>query len=207
MKKSFPVILSICALILLVGAMPAQAQVRIATADLKKLFDNYWKTKQADAALKARGADLEKEFKSMVDEYNTTKQAYKTLSADSTDPAISDSQRERKKQEAEEKLRSIKDQEEAITKFKAQADATVAEQKRRMQGNILGEVRKAINGQAKVGGYTMVLDTAAESIYGAPVVLFSTGTTDITDDVLSQLNASAPPEALGGGASNTATNK
>ena len=208
MKKTFLVILSACALILLAGVTPASAQGKTATLDLKKVFDNYWKTRQADAALKARGADLEKEFKAMVDEYNKAKDDYKTIGAAATDPAISESERERKKQDAEDKLRDIKAQEEVIAKFKAQADATIAEQKRRMRDNILEKIRQTVNGKAKVAGYAMVIDVAAESINGTPVVLYTTGDSDITEEVLSQLNASAPPEAMTGvDSSVTSTNK
>lgn len=208
MKKTLLLILSTCAVILLLGATPASAQGRIATVDLKKLFDGYWKTKQADAALKERGADLEKEFKAMMEDYNKGKEDYKSLTVASSDPAVSDGERDKKKKEAEDKLRSLKEQEEAMTKFQNQARTTIDEQRRRMRDNILGEVRKALDGKAKVDGYTMVIDVAAETINNTPVILYHTGENDITDPVLSQLNASAPPEVLGAGkSSGTSTNK
>ena len=34
------------------------AQGRLATVDLRKVFEGYWKTKKADAQLKERGADV-----------------------------------------------------------------------------------------------------------------------------------------------------
>ena len=207
MKKSILVILAIVALLAL-SASPASAQSRIATVDLKKLFDNYWKKKQAEAALIDRGADLEKEFKAMMEDYTKGKEAYKTLTAAATDPATSESERDRKKQEAEDKLSSLKAQEEAMTKFQNQARATIDEQRRRTRDNILGEIRKVVDGRAKLAGYSMVIDVAAETINNTPVILYSTGENDITDAVLSQLNSSAPPEALDSGtSSNTNTSK
>src|ERR1039457_6572240 len=47
----------------------ALAQGRIATVELRKVFDGYWKTKQADAALKDRAADIEKDHKTMLDDW------------------------------------------------------------------------------------------------------------------------------------------
>jgi Skp family chaperone for outer membrane proteins len=41
----------------------ALAQTKIATVDLRKLFDNYWKTKQAQAAIQERAAQLDKDDK------------------------------------------------------------------------------------------------------------------------------------------------
>jgi outer membrane protein len=185
-----------CALLLLLAATPASAQGRIATVDLKKLFDNYWKTKQADAALKDRAADLDKEHKGMVADFNKATDDYKAMLASSSDPAISDAERDKKKKESEERLRGLKDQQETIVKFENQARTTLDEQRRRMRDNILGEVRKAVEAKAKTSSYTLVIDVAAETINNTPVVLFNTGENDITDSILSQLNASAPPEAL-----------
>ena len=56
-------------LLTLLLATPALAQSRaaqvntIATIDLRKVFENYWKRQQAEAALKDRGASLDKELK------------------------------------------------------------------------------------------------------------------------------------------------
>ena len=47
LRKLLPALL----LISLLGSS-ASAQTRIGTVDLRKIFDSYWKTKQADAALK-----------------------------------------------------------------------------------------------------------------------------------------------------------
>jgi outer membrane protein len=207
MKKHFLLLLSVSAL-LVFTATPALAQGRVATVDLKKLFDSYWKKKQAEAALINRGADLEKEFKAMMEDYKKAKEEYKKLTDGATDPAVSESERNRKKQEAEDKLGNLKQQEEAMTKFQNQARTTIDEQRRRTRDNILGEIRKVIDGKARVAAYSMVIDVAAETINSTPVILYNSGENDITDAVLSQLNASAPPEAQETGkSSNTATNK
>jgi len=195
-NKIIKLVLITCVSALVLAASSASAQGRIGTVDLKKLFDSYWKTKQADAALKDRAADLEKEFKSMMEDFNKGKDEYKTLAAASSDLAMSESEREKKKQDAEKKLRSLKDQEETIGKFQNQARTTLDEQRRRMRDNILGEVRKAVDGRAKLANYSLVIDTAAESVNNTPVILYSNGENDITDAVLAQLNASAPPEVL-----------
>jgi outer membrane protein len=180
----------------LLGAVNAPAQGRIATVDLKRVFDGYWKTKQADAALKDRAGELEKDHKAMLADYNKAKDQYKVMLAAAADSAISDAERTRKKKEAEETLVSLKGQEESIVKFETQARTTLDEQRRRMRDNLLGEVRKTIDGRAKGAGYSLVIDVAGESQANTPIVLFTNGENDITDAVLTQLNITAPPEAL-----------
>ena len=63
-----------------------------------------------------------------------------------------------------------------------------------MRENILTEIRNTVNAKAKAGGYALVMDTAAESVNNTPVILFTNGENDLTDAVLSQLNAGAPLE-------------
>jgi outer membrane protein len=189
-------ITTVCALMLLVTANSALAQNKIATVNLSKLFDDYWKTKQAKAAFEDQKADLEKEGKGMLAEFNKGETEYKALLAAANDQAISDSEREKKKKEAEEKLRTLKDQQEALVKFQNQARVTLDERARRMRDNILAEVRKTVESKARSGSYSLVIDVAAETPNATPVILFTNGENDITDAILAQLNASAPPEAV-----------
>src|ERR1017187_9260181 len=44
-------------------SVPALAQTKIGTVDLRKLFDGYWKTKQVQTALNDRKAQLDKDDK------------------------------------------------------------------------------------------------------------------------------------------------
>lgn len=184
------------ALALLLVSSPAFAEGRIATVNLSKLFDDYWKTKQAKAAFEDQKADLEKEGKGMLAEFNKHEAEYKALLASANDQAISDAEREKKKREADEKLRSLKDQQEALVKFQNQARVTLDERARRMRDNILAEVRKAIESKSRSAGYSLVIDTAAETPNATPVILFNSGDNDMTDAVLQQINASAPPESV-----------
>ena len=184
-----------CALLLLVSVTSALAEGRIATVNLGRLFDDYWKTKQAKAKFEEQKADLEKEGKGMIADLTKGETEYKALLAAANDQAISDAERDRKKKEAEEKLRSLKEQQEAIGKFQNQARVTLDERARRMRDNILAEVRKTIESKSRSAGYTLVLDAAAETPNATPIILFTNGENDITDAVLQQLNATAPPEA------------
>ena len=91
-------------LLLSLLSSPAWGQGRIATIDLRKVFDGYWKTKQADAALKDRAADMEKEHKNMLDDWKKAKEDYQGLLAGANDQAVSSEEREKRKKAAEEKL-------------------------------------------------------------------------------------------------------
>jgi outer membrane protein len=170
------------------------AQTRVATVDLRRLFDNYYKTKTADAALKDRAADMDKSHKELLDSWKKAKEDFTKMSADAADQAVSADERDKRKKAAEEKLKDIKEMEENITQFERQARTTLDEMRRRMRENILGEIKTALGTKAKAGNYTLVVDTQALTITETPMVLYSSGENDLTEALLTQLNATAPAE-------------
>jgi len=174
----------------------ALAQNRIATIDLRKVFDGYWKKKQAEAALKERQTDIEKEDRNMVEDYKKAKDDYQSLLTSANDQAVSSEERDKRKNAAEEKLRRMKEMEDSIAQYERQARTTIGEQSQRMRSNILTEIRNVVNSKAKAAGFSLVIDTAAETINTTPVFLYSSNDNDITDAVLQQLNSNAPADAL-----------
>jgi outer membrane protein len=187
--KLVPALLLLC----LLGS-PACAQSRVATVDLRKLFDGYWKTKQADSAIKDRAADLEKERKTMLEEWKKARDDYQTFLSEANNQTLSLEEREKRKKSAEDKLKQIKDAEDSVNQYDRQARSILDEQRKRMRDTIVDEIRSTVKGKATAGGFALVVDTSADTSTGTPVVLFSNNEHDLTDAVLAQLNAAAPPD-------------
>jgi len=172
------------------------AQTRIATVDLRKLFDGYYKTKQAQATLDERKAEIMKDLTRMKDEAKAAKEDYTSLLADANNQAVSSEERERRKKAAEDKLKKIKSMEDEIVQFERQAETRVVEQGRRMMDNLVKEITNVIQAKAKAANYSMVLDTSAQvNPTTPPIVLYSNGESDLTQAVLDQLNIGAPAES------------
>ncbi|HPY31489.1 MAG TPA: OmpH family outer membrane protein [Verrucomicrobiota bacterium] len=193
MNKCFQRLLLVALLLFAVGG-EAFAQGRIATVDLRKLFDGYWKTKQADAALKDRAAELERDHKAMVEDWKKGREDYQNLLGSANDPAVSAEERDKRKRDAETRLKDLKEMEENIGQFERQARTTLDEQRARMRGKLLEEIKQILNQRARAGGFSLVLDVAADSVAGTPVVLYTNNENDLTDALLEQLNATAPAE-------------
>jgi outer membrane protein len=170
----------------------ALAQTKIATVDLKKLFDNYYKTKLAQASIQERAAQLDKDDKSMKDDLKKGGDEYQQLLQQANDQALSAEERDRRKQSADDKLKQLQTDKTAIDQYERQAQTTLGEQRQRMRENILTEIKAAVNTKAKAGGYSLVFDTAAETINGTMTIVYTSGDNDLTDAVLAQLNAGAP---------------
>lgn len=183
----------IAAVLLAVSSFEANAQLKIATVDLRNIFDNFWKTKQAEAVLKEKASELEADRKKMIDQYNKLKGDYKTAIERSNEQAVSAEEREKRKKSAEQKLGEMNELEATINQFDRQAGSNIDEQKRRMRENVLQEIRNVVNMKAKSGGYHLAIDSAAESVNGTPIVLFNESPeNDLTKSVLAQLNETAP---------------
>jgi len=177
-------------MIFLSGA--ALADTKIGTVDLRKLFDNYWKTKAAQAAIQERAAQLDKDDKAMKDDLKKGSDDYQKLLSQINDPVISNEERDRRKLTAEEKLKQLQGSKTAIEQFERQAQSTLGEQRQRMRDNILGEIKTAVNAKAKLENFSLVLDSAAETVNGTLAVVYNNGQNDITETILSQLNAGTP---------------
>ena len=174
-------------------ALPSFGQSKIAVIDLRKVFDDYYKTKTADATLKDRAGDLDKERKALVDQGQKLTDEYKKALDGANDQAVASEERDKRKKTAEAKLLELKELENSLGQFDRQSRTTLEEQQRRMRENILTEIKNVINNFAKKGNYSMVIDTAAETINKTPVVIFTNGDNDITSVVLGELNRNAPP--------------
>jgi len=188
-------LLAAAAAVLLV--LPSQAQTaKFGIIDLRKVFDNYWKTKQADANLKEEAAGLDKEKKTMLDQFQKAQEDYKKRLESANDAAVSSEERDKRKRAAEDDLVKLKEFQANIEQFDRQARTTLGEKQRRMRDNLLGEIKEVVKTRSKAGGYTFVFDIAAESANNTPILLYHTGENDLTDEVLQQLNRNAPADAL-----------
>lgn len=190
MIKAFSVLLLGCLL-----SASAWAQGRLATIDLDKVFKKYFKTQQADAIMKDRQAEAEKELKGMLDDRKKATDEYQNMLNDANNQALSQEERDKRKKSAEDKLKSIRDTEDTIRQYQASAQTRLQEQSQRMRANLLDEIRNTITAKAKAGNYTMVIDVSAETVNRTPFVLYNNDdSNDLTQGVLDQLNAAAPAD-------------
>jgi outer membrane protein len=187
MKKLFLSFLT--ALVLVTTATSASAQSKVASVDMKKLFNGYWKFKQSQTILDERKASLRKEIKEMADGLEKAQADYKQLLEQANDQAISADEREKRKASAADKAKELNSSKVAIDQFQRQAETGLGELSQRLSGNILTEIQKAVADKAKAGGYTTVVNAAASEI-----IVYNDPSTDLTEAVLKQLNAGAPIE-------------
>ena len=193
MKTLMPKFLAVC-LLAAFSILPARAEQKIAIIDLKKVFDEFFKTKIADAQIKEEASSLDKERKGLTDQAQKTIDDYKKALEDANNQAISLEEREKRKKAAEGKLIEVNDLEQQIKQFDRTARGNLEEKQTRAREKILKEIQTIVNTKAKAGGYALVLDSAAEAASRTFVVFYNNGQDDITAAVIKDLNANAPTD-------------
>ena len=167
------------------------ADSKVATVDMKKLFNGYYKTRLAQSSLESRKTELRKEIKDMADGLEKAQADYKQLLDQANDQVLKADERDKRKQAAADKAKEITSSRAAIEQFQRQAESQLADQSQRMSGNLVGEIQKVVAEKAKAGGYTTVLNSGSNE-----VVVFASDTSDITASVLAQLNAGQPIDVI-----------
>ena len=174
------------------GAVVAQESVKIATVDLLKAFDSYWKTKLSNDQLKERGADFDKARVGMIDDLDLLREEYTRLNVSAQDPANSDETRSGDLKKAQEKLTEYKRLEQQIIEFNKNAQKTLGDQTQRLRKGRLGEIQEVISVKAKELGYDLVIDSSQDVLLPrTPTVLYTNGKHDITTVIIDILNEDA----------------
>jgi len=195
MKMLRPLLLLTCAGFLALAPAATSAEPRIATVDLKKVFEDYYKTKLADAAIKEEASGLDKDRKAIIEDHTKAMEDYKKALDEANNQAISADEREKRKKEAEGRLIKINDLRQTVEQFDRTAKQNLDEKLRLTREKILTEIKNVITTKSKAGNFTLVLDSStAEPAGRPPMVLYTNGDNDLTPAVLAQLNASAPAD-------------
>ena len=182
-------ILSLALLLGIISSPLTQAQGKIATIDLQKVFDGYWKTKQISDNLQTQGKDYQLRREKLIQQYQAINEEYRKMRESADEGALSTAERQKRGKEADAKLVEVRGLEKDITDYDNTTRSQIAETQGRMKKNIVRDIREKIAQIAKKDGLSMVIDTAAVAKTETPIILYNDGSNDLTDKVLSLLNA------------------
>jgi len=139
------------------------AGTKIGIVDFEKTFNEYHRTKEEDAKLKAQ---LEKDKTTrdkLAQEINKMKDDLEKLG---------DEERKKKEEEIREKVKKLNE-------FQKKAVEDLKDKQRSLWLSIYGDVKSTVKEYAQKNGYTIILDSKA--------VVYSEGM-DITEEIIKTLN-------------------
>lgn len=200
MKKTA---LAICATIGLAAA--AQAQMKIGTVDLNKIFEGYYKTEQAKATVNTLQNNYNNDRKIKTDDYAKRRDEVVKLRDEANNPALSADIKQQKNLLLQEKGKELLALEREIMEFDRQRRGDIQQQMLRMRNEVVKEITDTVQAIAKQQGFSLVFDKTGQSMAAAPLLVFANDALDFSQVVVDQLNAGRPQGAAAPAAAPAAT--
>lgn len=178
------------------SAATASAQaLKIGTVDMKKVFESYYKTKEAEAKINESRNNAKKELEDKMDVAKKVLEEVKKLDEEINKPELSKEAKDSKAKVRTEKATELQGMDREIREFQQNREKQLQEQSVRMRGGIVEEINKVVEAKVKAEQFDLVLDKSGPSLNGVPIVLFSRETYEFTPDVVTALNKNKGSEA------------
>lgn len=193
MKKLLPSL----AVIAVLGATPAFAQMKVGIVDMNKVFTSYYKTKDAETRLNDARAQAKTDLDSRLETLKSNMEEINKLEADTKKPELAADKKEAAVKQRDEKINEVRNLDREIGEFRQTRERQLQEQFMRMRGDIVQDIMKVVDTKVKSEGYDLVLDSSGLGISQVKVVLYSAPSMDFSESIISQLNANAPKKPAG----------
>ncbi|MGD1086288.1 MAG: OmpH family outer membrane protein [Verrucomicrobiota bacterium] len=168
------------------------ADSNIGFVDMRKVFDEYYKTIQANNILTNDEAEMKKTIDSMAADAEKTRKAAMEANDRANDQTISADERAKSRKIAQDKADEYRSIQSGIEDYRERENSRLADKMHQSHDAIVGQILADEKRLAKKAGYTLVLDKSGESNPGVPMVLYTEGENDLTDALIKDLNATAP---------------
>lgn len=175
----------------LAGAAMA-GDLKIAVVDGNRLLKGYYKTELADQHMQQQLEDFQAERDKLLAEHKRIRAEFESLRGETDNKALTEEAREKKKEQAEDKLAQVIEFENTIREKAASRKKQIEGEGRKIHAELAKAIRAAVKGLAEKNGYTLVLDQSGLLANGLEPVLYAEPKLEITDEVLKALNADRP---------------
>jgi Skp family chaperone for outer membrane proteins len=187
--------LSALLLTALCGILAAAEGTRIATVNLEKAFNGYYKTKIIDQDFTEQSKVYRNYIARQAEQLRKSELDFRKKLDASLNAALAPAERKRRQEEVQAMERNLKMRRAELEQYAADRAKALQESARKERKKVIEEIRAEIRRRAAIEGYALVLDLSALSTNETNVVLYSIDTLDITDKVLTELNRSAKAPA------------
>lgn len=178
------------------GTATASAQsMKIGTVDMKKVFESYYKTKDAEAKINESRNAAKKELEDRMDVAKKALEEVKKLDEDIAKPELSRDAKEQKAKQRSEKAAELQNMDREIREFQQTREKQLQEQSVRMRAGIVEDINKVVADRVKAENYELVFDKSGPSLNGVPIVLYSREGYEFTDAVITALNKNKGKES------------
>jgi len=166
----------------------AQGTLKVGTVDMQRAFKEYGKTKDAEAKINDAKNAAKKEYDERAESYKKALDEINNLNKQLDAPALSADAKSQKAKERDDKIANIKNMEREINEFRQTRERQLQEQAMRMREGIVKEITDIVMEKVKTNNMDLVFDKSGMSLNGVPVLMYSHGNVDFTNDIIAVLN-------------------
>ncbi len=177
------------------GAFAQAGEIKIGTIDMKRVFQEYYKTKDAEKKVNEDKSKAKKELDERSAKYKDLVTQFTNAQTILKDKLVNEALKEETQKKAQEIASEAKALEREIEEYKRRRETQLQEQVMRMRKGLLEDIRQRVEEKAKRDNYDLMFDKSGASSSGVPFLLHSKDAKDISNDVLAELNKNAPPES------------
>jgi Skp family chaperone for outer membrane proteins len=168
--------------------------MKVGTLDMKAVFDQYFKTKEAEGKINEARTQAKKELDDRLDTFNKAQEEARKLNDEANKPELAEKAKAEKSKALNEKLQELGAMQREIQEFQQTRERQLSEQSVRSRNGLVEEINKVISDKVKAGNYDLVLDKSGQSLNAVNVLIFSKDAFDLTSDVVTELNKGAKKE-------------
>lgn len=194
MTKPIRIFTVLAALFALGTTLPAQTDVRVATIDLSRALDQYWKTQkktgefmESNNRAQEQVDDIQKRMAEIADEV-------KKLQEEANNPAINKDAKDRITGDAQKKFQEYRNMQERLAQFVENTQRALDDERKLFMELMFGEINNVVQSIGKARGANFIVDTSGRTTSGMSSILFADPAFDITDAVVAELNKSKPAD-------------
>ena len=174
------------------------AATAIGVISLEKVYNGYWRTDVENKKLKSKQEEALDRIKKLEESLRKESTVLGNMIKAMQDPRLAAAERSNRQQQVQTKQKELQQMQDAIQGFRERTRKDLELDMRKEREQIMEEIQQLVSNEAKKRKLNLVLDEAARSAAIAPIVIFTDGENDLTEEVLRQLNLSDPKKASGG---------
>lgn len=174
------------------------AATAIGVISLEKVYNGYWRTDVENKKLKTKQEEALDRIKKLDESLQKEGTVLGNMIKAMQDPRLAAAERSNRQQQVQTKQKELQQMQDAIQGFRERTRKDLELDMRKEREQIMEEIQQIVSTEAKKRKLNLVLDEAARSAAIAPIVIFTDGENDLTEEVLRQLNLSDPKKGSGG---------
>ena len=177
------------------GSVSAQTQMKIGIVDMKRVFQEYHKTKEAEKKVNEDKSKAKKDLDQRSAAYQKLIEQWQEAMKIVQDKLVNAELKQQKQAEAQKLSSEAKALEREIDEFRRRREQQLQEQVMRMRKGLLEDISQQVEEMSKRDNYDLVFDKSGVSPSGVKFLLHSKDAVDFSTEVLGVLNKNAPKDA------------